>query len=76
MFKNIDTDNSGTITLDELKQGLSKQGPKLSEQEVLQLMEAVKLTKQIIKIILTRGFQTFLLINKSKDVLFYYPLAM
>lgn len=42
MFKNIDTDNSGTITLDELKQGLSKQGPKLSEQEVLQLMEAVK----------------------------------
>ncbi|XP_078152000.1 calcium-dependent protein kinase 2-like isoform X2 [Carex rostrata] len=40
MFKNIDTDNSGTITLDELKQGLSKQGPKLSEQEVLQLMEA------------------------------------
>lgn len=76
MFKNIDTDNSGTITLDELKQGLSKQGPKLSEQEVLQLMEAVKLTKQIIKIILTRGFQTFLLINKSKDVLFYYLLAM
>lgn len=76
MFKNIDTDNSGTITLDELKQGLSKQGPKLSEQEVLQLMEAVKLTKQIIKIILTRGIQTFLLINKSKDVMFYYLLAM
>jgi Ca2+-binding EF-hand superfamily protein len=42
MFKNIDTDNSGTITLDELKQGLAKQGTKLSEQEVLQLMEAVR----------------------------------
>ncbi|KAJ3684363.1 hypothetical protein LUZ61_013527 [Rhynchospora tenuis] len=40
MFKNIDTDNSGTITLEELKQGLAKQGTKLSEQEVQQLMEA------------------------------------
>lgn len=41
MFKAIDTDNSGTITLEELKQGLAKQGTKLSEYEVKQLMEAV-----------------------------------
>ncbi|CAL9163485.1 unnamed protein product [Musa hybrid cultivar] len=40
MFKNMDSDNSGTITLEELKQGLSKQGTKLSEYEVKQLMEA------------------------------------
>ncbi|XP_057474789.1 calcium-dependent protein kinase 17-like [Actinidia eriantha] len=40
MFKGIDTDNSGTITLEELKQGLAKQGTKLSEYEVKQLMEA------------------------------------
>ncbi|KAJ0672689.1 putative protein kinase CAMK-CDPK family [Helianthus annuus] len=40
MFKGMDTDNSGTITLEELKQGLSKQGPKLSEKEVKQLLEA------------------------------------
>ncbi|XP_042483070.1 calcium-dependent protein kinase 17-like [Macadamia integrifolia] len=40
MFKNMDTDSSGTITLEELKQGLSKQGTKLSEYEVKQLMEA------------------------------------
>ncbi|XP_022995040.1 calcium-dependent protein kinase 34-like [Cucurbita maxima] len=40
MFKNIDIDNSGTITLEELKQGLAKQGTKLSEYEVKQLMEA------------------------------------
>ncbi|PON75737.1 B3 domain-containing protein [Parasponia andersonii] len=40
MFKGMDTDNSGTITLEELKQGLAKQGTKLSEIEVKQLMEA------------------------------------
>jgi calcium-dependent protein kinase len=41
MFKGMDIDNSGTITIEELKQGLAKQGTKLSEQEVKQLMEAV-----------------------------------
>lgn len=41
MFRGMDTDNSGTITLEELKQGLAKQGTKLSEYEVKQLMEAV-----------------------------------
>ncbi|KAI6685444.1 hypothetical protein NL676_031357 [Syzygium grande] len=40
LFKGMDTDNSGTITLEELKQGLLKQGTKLSEYEVKQLMEA------------------------------------
>ena len=40
MFKGMDTDNSGTITIEELKQGLAQQGTKLSEQEVQQLMDA------------------------------------
>nr|GME04290.1 calcium-dependent protein kinase 2-like [Ipomoea batatas] len=40
MFKGMDTDGSGTITLEELKLGLAKQGTKLSEYEVKQLMEA------------------------------------
>ncbi|KAF7810382.1 calcium-dependent protein kinase 1-like [Senna tora] len=40
MFKSMDTDNSGTITYDELKAGLPKLGTKLSESEVRQLMEA------------------------------------
>ncbi|KAI3700305.1 hypothetical protein L2E82_44931 [Cichorium intybus] len=40
MFKGMDSDNNGTITLEELKQGLSKQGTKLTEAEVKQLMEA------------------------------------
>ena len=43
MFKNIDKDNSGTITLEELKNGLAKQGTKLSDNEIEQLMEAVRL---------------------------------
>ena len=44
MFKSIDTDNSGTITFEELKAGLPKLGNlgiKISESEVRQLMEAV-----------------------------------
>lgn len=41
MFKSMDTDNSGTITYEELKAGLPKLGTKLSESEVRQLMEAV-----------------------------------
>jgi uncharacterized protein YneF (UPF0154 family) len=41
MFKSMDTDNSGTITFEELKAGLPKLGTKLSESEVKQLMEAV-----------------------------------
>lgn len=41
MFKSMDADNSGTITVDELRRGLAKQGTKLSEAEVEQLMEAV-----------------------------------
>jgi len=37
----MDADNSGTITVDELRRGLAKQGTKLSEAEVEQLMAAV-----------------------------------
>lgn len=42
MFTNMDTDNSGTITYEELKSGLARLGSKLSEIEVRQLMEAVR----------------------------------
>lgn len=47
MFKGMDSDNSGTITLEELKHGLSKQGTRLTESEVKQLMEAVRQPNQI-----------------------------
>ncbi|KAG8386125.1 hypothetical protein BUALT_Bualt03G0116500 [Buddleja alternifolia] len=40
MFTNMDTDNSGTITYEELKDGLARLGSKLTEPEVRQLMDA------------------------------------
>ncbi|XP_023535368.1 calcium-dependent protein kinase 29 [Cucurbita pepo subsp. pepo] len=45
MFKNIDTDRSGTITFDELKTGLSRLGSRLSEHEIKQLMDAADVDK-------------------------------
>lgn len=41
MFKMIDADNSGHITLEELKNGLEKVGANLMESEINHLMEAV-----------------------------------
>jgi calcium-dependent protein kinase len=43
MFRMMDTDNSGTITFEELKEGLQKQGSNLAESEVRQLMAAVSI---------------------------------
>nr|BAJ96684.1 predicted protein [Hordeum vulgare subsp. vulgare] len=45
MFNNMDTDKSGTITVEELKIGLTKLGSKISEAEVQKLMEAVDVDK-------------------------------
>lgn len=41
MFKMIDADNSGNITLEELKIGLGKVGSKLKDSEINGLMQAV-----------------------------------
>jgi calcium-dependent protein kinase len=40
MFKSMDIDNSGTVTFEELKNGLARFGSKISESEVRQLMDA------------------------------------
>jgi len=40
LFKMIDTDNSGTITYDELKDGLKRVGSELMESEIKDLMDA------------------------------------
>lgn len=41
MFKMIDADNSGHITLEELKNGLERVGANLKDSEVAGLMQAV-----------------------------------
>lgn len=41
MFKMIDTDNSGQITLEELKTGLERVGANLMDSEINGLMQAV-----------------------------------
>lgn len=38
----IDTDNSGTITYEELKDGLKRVGSNLMESEIKSLMDAVR----------------------------------
>ncbi|KAJ4850443.1 Calcium-dependent protein kinase 33 [Turnera subulata] len=40
MFNNMDTDRSGTITYEELRDGLARLGSKLTEAEIRQLMDA------------------------------------
>ncbi|KAL6965199.1 Calcium-dependent protein kinase 4 [Sarracenia purpurea var. burkii] len=40
LFKMIDTDNSGTITFEELKAGLKRVGSQLMESEIKSLMDA------------------------------------
>ncbi|XP_044475325.1 calcium-dependent protein kinase 11-like [Mangifera indica] len=40
LFKMIDTDNSGTITLEELKAGLKRVGSQLMDSEIKALMDA------------------------------------
>ncbi|CAN1824722.1 Calcium-dependent protein kinase 29 [Linum perenne] len=45
MFKNMDTDGSGTITYEELEAGLHRLGSKLSEAEIRQLMDAADVDK-------------------------------
>ncbi|KAK6939303.1 Protein kinase domain [Dillenia turbinata] len=45
LFNNMDTDRSGTITLEELRVGLSRLGSKLTETEIKQLMDAADVDK-------------------------------
>ena len=47
MFNNIDTDGSGTVTLEELRVGLARLGSKLTEAEIKQLMDAVRVIELI-----------------------------
>jgi len=42
LFEMFDTDNSETITFDELKDGLKRLGSALSDKEMQTLMDAVR----------------------------------
>lgn len=46
LFKMIDTDESGTITFEELKVGLKRVGSQLMESEIKALMDAVMFKHQ------------------------------
>ncbi len=37
----LDVDKSGTVTLEELREGLAKQGSPITQREVEQLMESI-----------------------------------
>ncbi|KAJ9145990.1 hypothetical protein P3X46_028313 [Hevea brasiliensis] len=45
LFNMLDTDNSGTITFEELKVGLKRVGSELTESEIKALMEAADIDK-------------------------------
>lgn len=52
LFKMIDTDSSGTITYQELKDGLKKVGSELMESEIKSLMEAVMTTSFLVLLLI------------------------
>ncbi|CAK0786958.1 Calcium-dependent protein kinase 2 [Coccomyxa viridis] len=41
LFQSLDVDKSGTVTLDELREGLAKQGSPITQKEVEALMESI-----------------------------------
>ncbi|KAK9800898.1 hypothetical protein WJX73_008296 [Symbiochloris irregularis] len=45
LFKTIDTDNSGTITVDEMKAAIAKMGNKVQDADLLEVMNAADLDK-------------------------------
>lgn len=47
MFKMIDTDNSGQITFEELKAGMTRFGANLKESEIYDLMQAVSIMTEL-----------------------------
>jgi len=57
MFKMIDTDNSGTITFEELKVGLKKVGANLQESEIQALMQAVSCSANLLQLFIRVKFE-------------------
>lgn len=79
MFKMIDTDNSGYITFQELKDGLKRYGANVDEAEIYDLMKAVSNLLLppflIVRLILSISTNQFSLIRISKNyyyLIYYY----
>lgn len=64
MFKMIDVDGSGQITLEEMKKGLDRVGANLKESEIENLMQAVS----------PQPYQSYILIYNEwlHSILFYF----
>lgn len=62
MFQAMDTDNSGAITFDELKEGLKRYGSNLKESEIRDLMDAVSKSSELLNFIHVIGNR----VNKGK----------
>ena len=54
MFKKIDIDDDGIVTIEELKAGLQKFNTQLAESEVQLLIESVSMTSYLIFISISR----------------------
>jgi calcium-dependent protein kinase len=55
----IDTDNSGTITFEELKAGLKRVGANLNESEIYDLMQAVSMSVNFVLSLLLNTSNSF-----------------
>ena len=55
----IDTDNSGTITFEELKAGLKRVGANLNESEIYDLMHAVSMSMNFVLSLLLNTSNSF-----------------
>lgn len=61
MFKKMDTDNDGIVSIDELKTGLRNFGSQLAESEVQMLIEAVSTCFSSLKSVSTLNTMSYIL---------------
>jgi Ca2+-binding EF-hand superfamily protein len=68
----IDTDNSGTITFEELKHGLKRVGSQMTETEIKDLMDAVNTYKELDKEKKKSFYDFFAFVTDSLNMIFLY----
>lgn len=68
----IDTDNSGTITFEELKVGLKRVGSELMESEIKALMDAVS---YLLETADTKIFLLSCIMPNNLSIIFYITIS-